>query len=243
MADGTALTIRPQAAPPARTYDQIKEMASAFAESGMFGVKTKSQAFSLLMMAEAEGLHPARALQEYHVIQGRPSLKAEAMLARYQAAGGTVKWTCHTDDRVAAIFTHPSSDSIEIDWDMDRAKQADIKANNYLKYPRQMLRARTISEGVRASYPGCIVGHYTPEEVQEFEPLNSPATVIENEPVEAEVVERPALKAAQAKASKSASRDLFAELQKGLRSRGSAESLREWGKANKARIMTNADIV
>jgi hypothetical protein len=33
-----------------------------------------------------------------------------------------------------------------------------------------MLRARCISEGIRAVYPGCVVGVYTPEEVQDFQP-------------------------------------------------------------------------
>jgi hypothetical protein len=32
-----------------------------------------------------------------------------------------------------------------------------------------MLRARCISEGIRAVYPGCVVGVYTPEEVQDFQ--------------------------------------------------------------------------
>ena len=33
-----------------------------------------------------------------------------------------------------------------------------------------MLRSRCISEGIRTVYPGCVVGTYTPEEVEEFEP-------------------------------------------------------------------------
>ena len=33
-----------------------------------------------------------------------------------------------------------------------------------------MLRARVASEGIRSVYPGCVVGVYTPEEVQDFTP-------------------------------------------------------------------------
>jgi hypothetical protein len=33
-----------------------------------------------------------------------------------------------------------------------------------------MLRARCISEGIRTVYPSSVVGTYTPEEVQDFEP-------------------------------------------------------------------------
>ena len=33
-----------------------------------------------------------------------------------------------------------------------------------------MLRSRVISEGIRTVYPGCVVGTYTPEEVEDFQP-------------------------------------------------------------------------
>ena len=36
-----------------------------------------------------------------------------------------------------------------------------------------MLRARVISEGIRAVFPGCVVGVYTPEEVADFAPAQT----------------------------------------------------------------------
>jgi hypothetical protein len=59
-----------------------------------------------------------------------------------------------------------------IDWTMDRAKKAQLagKAGGmWEKYPRQMLRARVISEGCRAIAPSATSGFYTPEEVREFD--------------------------------------------------------------------------
>ena len=41
----------------------------------------------------------------------------------------------------------------------------------WTKYPRQMLRARVISEGIRATNPAVATGMYTPEEVQDMEPV------------------------------------------------------------------------
>jgi hypothetical protein len=132
------------------------------------------QVVALMLMAEAEGRHVASAMQDYSVIQGKPSLKAEAMLARFQQAGGKVKWTCLTDERVAAIFSHAQCEPVEIDWDMDRAKRAQLTNPMWKKYPRQMLRARVISEGVRTAYPGALGGMYAPEEVIDFEPTRTP---------------------------------------------------------------------
>lgn len=170
----------------APTFEQVKEMSKYFANSGLFGVKTPEQAFSLLMIAESEGMHPARAMQEYHVINNKPSLKAEAMLGRFQVAGGKVKWVEHEDNRVTAEFTHHASGTTSVTWDMDRAKQAGVLGNaTWKKYPRQMLRARVISEGVRLSYPACIVGFYAPEELIDLDNA-APETPKQTETLQAE---------------------------------------------------------
>lgn len=157
-----------------RSFDEIMRMAETIAKSRLFGVTQVDQVVALMLMAEAEGRHVASAMQDYSVIQGKPSLKAEAMLARFQQAGGKVKWTCLTDERVAAIFSHAQCEPVEIDWDMARAKQAQLANPMWKKYPRQMLRARVISEGVRTAYPGALGGMYAPEEVIDFEPARSP---------------------------------------------------------------------
>jgi len=152
-------------------FEQQLQLADAFCRSGLFGVRTRDQAIALMAICEAEGLHPAKAVQEYHIIQGRPALKADAMLARFQAAGGKVKWTSMTDQRVAGEFSHPQGGSVEIDWTIDMAKRAGLTKNpTWNQYPRAMLRARCISEGIRTVYPGVTVGTYTPEEVQDMDP-------------------------------------------------------------------------
>ena len=62
--------------------------------------------------------------------------------------------------------------------------------DNYKKFPRQMLRARVISEGVRAVYPGVLQGMYTPEEVQAFGE-SKPVRSAKTEPVVEIVAEAP----------------------------------------------------
>lgn len=149
----------------------LERMAQAVAASKLFGITNQEQALALMLVAQAEGLHPATAARDYHVIQGRPSLKADAMLARYLASGGKVEWHDHTDSKVCATFTHPAGGSLKIDWDMDRAKKAGLGGKDmWTKYPRQMLRARVISEGIRATNPAIATGIYTPEEVMDMEP-------------------------------------------------------------------------
>jgi hypothetical protein len=151
--------------------DQIERMAVSVARSGLFGVKTPDQAMALMLIAQAEGLHPAIAARDYHVINGRPALRADAMLARFQAAGGKVEWGEYTDTKVVGKFSHPSGGSVEIAWTVKMAQDAGLTRNpTWKSYPRQMLRSRCISEGIRTVFPGVVVGTYTPEEVQDMDP-------------------------------------------------------------------------
>ncbi len=156
----------------------IERMALAVAKSGLFGVKTSDEAMALMLIAQAEGQHPAIAARDYHISQGRPALKADAMLARFQGAGGKVQWETYTDERVSGIFSHPSGGSITVTWTIDQAKHIGLvkPSSGWHKYPRAMLRSRCISEGIRAVYPGCVVGTYSVEEVQDFD--DKPAKVV-----------------------------------------------------------------
>lgn len=149
--------------------NEIQTMAVAVVKSQLFGMKTVEQATALMLIAQAEGYHPALAARDYHIIQGRPTLKAETMMARFQQQGGKVEWKTLTDKEVTATFSHPSGGSATITWTFEQAKQAGLtNKDNWKNYPRAMLRARVVSEGIRTVYPGVVLGVYTPEEVQDI---------------------------------------------------------------------------
>jgi hypothetical protein len=148
-------------------------MAQAVARSGLFGIKTVDQAMALMLIAQAEGLHPATAAQEYDVIQGRPARKTHSVLARFQSAGGSVQWKTLTDIEATATFTHPRGGSVDITWTMAMAKNAKLTdKDNWKNYPRAMLRSRCVAEGVRTVFPGAIGGMLVVEEAQDMEPYN-----------------------------------------------------------------------
>lgn len=162
------------------SYSEVKDMATAISKSGLFGIKTPEQAIALMLIAQAEGLHPAIAARDYHIIQGRPALKADAMLARFQSGGGRIEWLTYTDTEVSAKFSHPSGGSITISWSIESATRAGLTGKEvWRQYPRQMLRARVISEGIRTVAPGYVAGMYTPEEVQDFD---TPAPIVQTSP-------------------------------------------------------------
>lgn len=198
---------------------ELERMAQAISTSKLFGAMTTEQAMALMLVAQAEGLHPATAARDYHIIQGRPTLKADAMLARYLHSGGKVEWHEHTDQKVAATFSHTAGGSLRIEWDFARAKMAGLGSKDmWLKYPRQMLRARVISEGIRATNPAVAIGIYTPEEAQDFEPAErgkgrkardmGDAVIVQPEPPTQAVEADPAITEAQAVELKALCREM-----------------------------------
>lgn len=153
------------------TVQDMKTMAKAIVASGFAGCKNEDQALTLMLIAQAEGRHPGIIARDYHVINGRPSLKADTMLARFQEQGGTVRWNCLTNERAEAVFSHKRGGELTIDWDIQRAKQAGVYDSNpnWKKYPRAQLRSRCITEGIRSILPGVLCGVYTPEEIADMD--------------------------------------------------------------------------
>ena len=149
----------------------MQTMADALVKSGFYGFKTKEQLLAVMLVAQAENKHPATVVQEFDVIQGRPALKSQALLAWFQQAGGKVEWHTMTPQKCSGTFSHPAGGSLTVEWTIEMAKQAGLyrDGSGWSKYPEDMLRARCISRAVRAVYPGCILGHYAVEEVMDFD--------------------------------------------------------------------------
>jgi hypothetical protein len=164
-------------------------MADSIVKSGFYGFKTKEQVMAVMLVAQAENKHPASVVQEYDIIQGKPALKSQAILARFQLSGGSVQWDEVTPKKVKGTFKHPQGGSLTVEWTIEMAKQAGIyrEGSGWSKYPEDMLRARVISRAVRSIYPACILGHYATEEVMDFDsPMPKHMGVVEDvkQPIE-----------------------------------------------------------
>lgn len=192
------------------TIAEMDTYARAIVASGFCGFKKPEEVVTLALIAQDEGRSIGSVARDYHIVQGRPALKADAMLARYLTAGGKVKWIKLTDTACEAEFSHPASGAFSMSWTIEQAKTAGLTNNpTWSKYPRAMLRARVISEGIRTSYPAVLCGTYTPEECEDMaadekveraqvnqepeqvKPAPKPA-VKASEPIEAEIVQEPA---------------------------------------------------
>lgn len=188
--------------------------------SGLVDYISEEKAVTLMLLNRSRGCDPLSALTDYYIINDKPALKADAMLERFYAGGGVVDWnTDSTDNERQTATFHYKNMQFTSEWNIERATIAGINTTvGWQTHPAQMLRARVISEGIRAICPEINKGLYTPEEVACFnnkapapkEPAPSVQTElpIENAPKVEPPKEEPKpspiqkLKRAAAKASK-----------------------------------------
>jgi len=158
----------------------IKTLGAAIFKSGIFGVDKPEIGEVLAMQCLAERKSPLELARTYHFIEGKLAIKSDALLAKFQMAGGTVNWTTRNDKLVVATFSNKGS-SVEIvaafeDFEKKGivfGKDGKTLKDNWRKWPKQMLTARAISEGVRLVAPEC--AFITVEELDH----NTKATAIE----------------------------------------------------------------
>jgi hypothetical protein len=173
---GNEVAIMQQPQVPAFALNDLERIATAIARGGLFGSKDPHAVLTLCMLAQAEGQHPAVVFRDYDLIQGKPAKKAEAMLRDFMGSGGKVTWNRLDDECAEAVFSHPQGGTVTINWTLARATKAGLGGKDmWKKYPRQMLRSRVVSEGVRTVCPNATSGLYVPEEVRDFGPDTTPS--------------------------------------------------------------------
>lgn len=149
----------------------IKTLGLAIFKSGIFGLDKPEQGEILAMQCMVEKKSPLELARTYHFIQGQLAIRSDALLAKFHQAGGSVDWEERTDEKVKATFRKGTS-SAAIVADMKEyvangtalGKDGKLK-DNWKKWPRRMLTARAVSEGVRLIAPECCFGTYVVEEL------------------------------------------------------------------------------
>lgn len=172
---------------PVSTYDKVNDPMTAatqlgewIAKSGMFGCERVEQGSILAMQCLVERKAPLELAKHYHIIGGKLSLRADAMLALYRERGGKVQWLQFDDQAAKAKWSYDGN-NVEIAYTSDDAKRAGLlparPGSGWAKFPAEMLRARLISKAVRMLAPEVCTGTYTPEELEDIQ-RPQPAQVV-----------------------------------------------------------------
>lgn len=149
----------------------LQDMGKTLADSRMLRLKNPQQGAAVLLAAICEGTTPFQIMREFHIMDdGGMSMKADVMLAKFNAAGGKHQWLKTGDDGEEALLRLMwAGQDIQVSYTIDDAKRANLirKGGNWEKNPGEMLRARATSKGVRMVMPGIVAGIYAPEDFAE----------------------------------------------------------------------------
>ena len=169
------------------SISELKELCSIIAKSGLHKGETPEQAFTKIMYGQELGLPPMAARSSIHVIQGKPTLSSNAMATALDNHPSYDYVVTESTNEVCTIEFYKKRD---IQWlkrgtstfTFDDAKRAQlIKAGGgWIKYPKAMLFARCISQGIRMYAPGCFSQPvYTPEELGIVDAVDVTPTTVE----------------------------------------------------------------
>jgi len=151
-------------------WEALKEQAQMLVESGFLPkhLDTGNKALAVMIAGRELGVPPMQAVRGIYVVDGKPSLSAELMLAlAYQNLPGfKFEVVVSTTELCKVRATRPGGEPAEIAFSIQDAARAGLTAGyNWKKYPAQMLRARATSAVLRVTAPDAIRGVYTPEEL------------------------------------------------------------------------------
>lgn len=135
-----------------------KLAGTAFVPRAMQG-KPATVAAAILMGREMH-VGPMAALRSIDVIEGKPVLTSQALAARILAAGHRIEWVQISDtEATVRIIRGDGLSEASATWNINDAKRAGLdRKKNWQQYPRQMLRARALSEAATMACPDVALG-------------------------------------------------------------------------------------
>lgn len=181
------------------TVDEMVRVSTAFARSQTFKNKgnsmTPEQIFVIILAGQELGLGPSQAVMGIKMIEGKPELSANTMAALVKASGKYDYRVAYgaDDDPWCEITFFLTADGSAVGvsrFSKQDATTAGLWRNNYLKFWRNMLFARALSNGAKWYTPDALmVSAYHEGEIEgdaeappppvEHQAVTSPQTTIE----------------------------------------------------------------
>lgn len=145
-------------------------LGQVLAQSGYFSdARQAAQAAVKVMAGEELGLGPVASMTGIHVVNGKVTVGANLMAALVRNHRDyDYQVTEHTDQVCAIEFTYKDKPAGTSTFSMEDAQRAGLLKNPTWKaYPKAMLYARAMSQGVRWYCPNVASGSplYTPDEL------------------------------------------------------------------------------
>lgn len=185
-----------------KLMDAVAKIGEDIARSQMFSCKNEAQGRVIAMSCLTTGRDILSVPEEYHLMNGKLTLQATAMLGRLVNRGGEYTIVEHSPTACAItvkykgreykgsitwadaqeepfVYAGKSSEIMPVLLDPKGDRSKLTLSQNYATPRRRMqhLWARVVSDSVRVVAPDLVSGSYTPEEVADFSGLITDAAV------------------------------------------------------------------
>jgi hypothetical protein len=172
-----------------RTIDDLGRLSNMLAKSGFFADAREAAQCGVKVLCGLElGFPTIASMCGVHIVNGKPTLGAHLMAAAIKRSGKyDYKITRHDNDGCTLVFYENGEVVGESTFTKDDARTAGAldgkNAHSWKKFPRNMMFARAMSNGVRWFCPDIFTGAvYTPDEMdavtdEEGNMVTTPVTV------------------------------------------------------------------
>lgn len=156
------------------SIDQVKDFAKSAIQSKLLppGVDTPEKAFVIIVTGQELGLSPMQSLRGIHVIQGRPVLSAQLIVALAKRSNFCEYFKLVESTAEKATYeTRRAGDPspTTLSYTIEEAKRAGLVGKDvWRNHPASMLRARCAAALARDVYPDVLLGVYEEDEGREI---------------------------------------------------------------------------
>jgi len=166
-------------------FEGIYRLSEIFAKSGLMpkGFEAPEKVFVAITMGLEVGLYPTQAVQNICVINGRPSLWGDGMLAVIQASGLLEHFSetyegkyPENDFKAVCIVKRKGGGTFRNEFSVAMAKKAGLwsKTGPWTQYPERMLKMRARAFTLRDGFADVLRGLRSAEEVMDFDVALTP---------------------------------------------------------------------
>lgn len=156
-----------------RGMEEATKMADQLAKSQLLPAHLRGKPADVLvtlLSGRELGFSPLQSVRGIYVVEGKPTLAAEAMVALCKRHPDVCEWfrlVESTPQRCTyETKRHGEPEPTRMTFTIEDAARAGVSGKNVWKnYPAAMLRARCASGLARAVYPDLLFGVYDPEEL------------------------------------------------------------------------------
>lgn len=168
--------------PTGAEYQTLATHAKNLVDSGFLpsSIRTPQQAIAIITLGAELKIGPWQAINGINVIQGKPTVSPQLMLALINASGELEDMKIDGDAKSCTVTMKrrnrtPHTETFTM---QDANAQGLTGKSNWNKMPAVMLKWRAVAAAARIVFPDIIIGMYTPEEVDPAITVNSEGELV-----------------------------------------------------------------